>query len=54
MSYLTEKEVYYDPYCRMCKHFEFPEDSDECNECLNTPVNENSHKPIHFKEATNE
>lgn len=46
---LTTKEVYYDQYCPKCQHWDEDESTDACNECLNNPSNENSHKPTGFK-----
>lgn len=42
------KEVYYDKYCKTCKHKDEAESCDKCNECLNQPYNINSHKPINY------
>lgn len=44
------KEVYFDEYCSRCIHCEQEEFDDPCHECLNTPANECSHKPIYFEE----
>lgn len=44
------KEVYYDGYCQTCKHEKESEASDACNECLNTPGRQYSHKPIKWEE----
>lgn len=50
-----QKFVEFWPYCQTCKHKDIEEDEDgimpdPCNECLTTPVNENSHKPIRYTE----
>lgn len=37
-------------YCTKCKYFDTAEDQEPCNECLNNPVNEYSHKPVNYKE----
>ena len=42
------KEVYFNEYCSECKYEEDKEDEDPCHECLNNPVNVNSHKPVKF------
>jgi hypothetical protein len=42
------KEVYYNEYCKTCKHKDKAESCDKCNECLNQPYNINSHKPINY------
>lgn len=44
------KEVYFSQYCRRCKHEKNAEDEEPCDECLQNPVNEYSHKPVMFKE----
>lgn len=48
---LHNKEVYFHKYCYRCVYKKEPESSDICNACLTVPVNENSHKPIKFKEG---
>lgn len=50
MEYLY-KEVYFNEYCKKCKHKDVEDVKDPCNECLGEPVNVQSHKPINFKEA---
>jgi hypothetical protein len=45
------KEVYYDKYCSTCKNKKKAENEEPCWECLTTPVNEDSHKPIKYKKA---
>lgn len=47
---LVDKEVYFGEYCPKCEHFTQPDYEDPCNECLTEPMNQNSHKPINFKE----
>lgn len=37
-------------YCPKCKHYKLAEYKDPCNECLSTPVNDNSTKPINWEE----
>lgn len=44
------KEVYYDIYCPSCVNKDLPEVEDPCNECLTNPCNEDSHKPVRYKE----
>ena len=48
---MAEKEVYFDKYCELCKHKDKPESDSPCWECLDEPVNDDSHKPLYFKEA---
>ena len=48
-----DKEVYFNEYCKKCKYFTSEDKegwSEICNDCLNEPMNSNSHKPINFKE----
>ena len=37
-------------YCPKCKHYKLAEYKDPCNECLSTPVNDNSMKTINYQE----
>ena len=48
-----EKEVYFDQYCPNCKNKDVDEHdpNGECWDCLESPTNVDSHKPINFKEA---
>lgn len=45
------KIVDFKKYCETCKYKEMKEVKDPCNECLDNPVNENSEKPVKYKEA---
>lgn len=45
------KEVYFDQYCKTCKHKDVKDTKDPCNECLDEPVNLHSHKPVKYEEA---
>lgn len=47
-----DKFVNFEEYCKKCKFKDVDDTKGEepCNECLSTPVNENSEKPICFKE----
>lgn len=49
-----EKEVYFNQYCPKCKHKDVPETEDPCNECLTETTNEYSHKPVGFKDASDQ
>lgn len=44
------KEVYFDPYCSKCKYLKKTEQEEPCDECLNNPVNEYTHRPVEFEE----
>ena len=44
------KEVDFDTYCPLCKDWETSVEEDPCFECLDEPVNVDSHKPVNFEE----
>lgn len=44
-----EKEVYFDQYCKSCKHHGLEESKDPCNDCLAEPSNTNSNKPMNYE-----
>lgn len=48
MSDYIFKEVYFDKYCKDCVNKEKEENESPCDECLDEPVNEYSHKPVRF------
>ncbi len=50
MDESTYKEVFYDKYCPKCSHEDKNETEDPCFECLDTPVNLHSHKPVNYEE----
>lgn len=43
-------EVDFEKYCPLCSYKDLKESKDPCNECLTTPANYNSAKPIKWKE----
>ena len=45
------KELYFDQYCKTCRHAKKKEDESPCDECLAEPVNQYSHKPFNYDEA---
>lgn len=45
------KEVYFDRYCKTCRHAKKTEDESPCDECLAEPVNQYSHKPFKYDEV---
>lgn len=47
-----EKLVQYDKFCEKCKHFKTDEVDEPCDECLAEPTNDDSHKPVYFKESS--
>lgn len=44
------KEVCFNEYCKTCKYEAKSDHEGPCNECLDYPANENSHKPVGWKE----
>lgn len=47
---MSANEVHFDIYCPQCEYYENSEADDPCYDCLNQGWNEDSHKPIMFKE----
>ena len=45
----NEKEVYFYQYCKTCKYCKTKEFEDPCNDCLNNPMNIDSHKPVNYE-----
>lgn len=48
---INDKEVYFDKYCPLCVRADDSATSDICNACLTVGFNQNSHKPINWKEG---
>lgn len=46
----VNKEVYFYEYCPKCKYWETHEKDEPCCDCLNTPFNSHSRKPIEFED----
>ena len=51
---MATKEVYFDVYCKKCKHWEKSESEDPCYDCLEDGWNDDSHKPVRFEEKDDE
>ena len=43
------KEVYFDEYCKKCKHEKVKEHDRPCDECLSEPLNLNTHRPVKYE-----
>lgn len=43
------KEVYFSEYCKYCEHCAVENEGSPCNECLDIPGREYSHKPFYWK-----
>lgn len=44
------KLVDFKKYCETCKHKDKKHIEDPCNDCLDQPVNIDSHKPVNYEE----
>lgn len=44
------KIVEFEAYCHTCKHEKVDDFEDPCNDCLNCPARQYSHKPINWEE----
>ena len=51
---MADQEVYFHEWCSKCKYRDLAERELPCNDCLAEPSNEDSHKPVYFKEADDE
>lgn len=49
---MSIKEVRFDRYCPLCAHYQKSEAEDPCYECLDQGWNDDTHKPINYKEKT--
>lgn len=51
---MSWKIVYFDKWCKDCEHATKQEYEEPCCDCLNEAGNEDSHKPVMFKEKDSE
>lgn len=49
---MADKVVYFGHYCPRCLYSNYPETAEPCDDCIAQPVNEDSHKPLCFKERS--
>lgn len=49
MDQQSEKEVYFDQYCKKCKHEKVEETEAPCDECLGATTNYNTHRPVKYE-----
>ena len=47
---MATKIVDFHKWCEQCEYKDKPESEDPCWDCLNEQVNEDSTKPLYFKE----
>lgn len=50
MDYQDYKEVYFDKYCKTCKHKKLKETDAPCDECVSEPINLQTHRPVRYEE----
>lgn len=43
------KEVHFHEYCKKCKHEKLKETEEPCSECMDEPLNADSHKPVRYE-----
>jgi len=48
---MATKLVEFEKWCAKCAYKNKKEEEDPCWDCLVTPVNEDSHKPVMFKDV---
>ena len=46
----SQKQVYFDKFCKTCQNEKLDESKDPCNECLDNPVNANCRVPVMYKD----
>lgn len=47
---MADKIVNFDEYCFKCEYYKRDDNEPPCDICLEEPANEDSHKPVCFKE----
>lgn len=47
---INEHIVDFDIWCKKCKWCDNTEEESPCDECLEEPVNQNSKRPVYYKE----
>lgn len=51
---MADKIVDFYKYCKQCMYYDYDADEEPCTKCLESPVNQDSHKPVLFKEKEEE
>lgn len=51
---MSDKIVDFNEYCHKCKYANCEEWDSPCDDCLEFPVNDDSHKPVRFTEKSQE
>lgn len=46
---MAEKFVKFDVWCHRCKHRKESDRDDPCDECLASPANDDSERPINYE-----
>lgn len=44
------KEVYFHEYCMTCRYGMLKDQEEPCFECLDNPLNYQSHKPVNYED----
>lgn len=47
----NHKEVIFNAWCRICKHYNKKENEEPCEECLSEPTNLHSEKPVKYERS---
>lgn len=42
--------VDFEKYCKTCEYYDLKETKDPCNDCLGEGANDDSRKPVYYKE----
>lgn len=50
MDYQEYKEVYFNKYCKKCKHDKLKDNDEPCSECMSEPINLQTHRPVRYEE----
>lgn len=48
----SDKIVNYYDWCPVCMYLNVDESDDPCHECLSTPVNQDSRRPVKFRKKS--
>ena len=51
MAQIIDILVDFDEFCPTCKHNKLTDTDYPCDECLEHPTNQESHKPVKYEEA---
>lgn len=46
----NERIVSFDLYCHKCKYADYHEEEEPCCDCLDVPINDETDRPLYYKE----